>query len=529
MSNYVIADIEWIEKGTFVNPTQISAIKVNSEWQSLSHFSEKIKPRSKHFYLWKHIAYTGGTADLFLSARSAFHVLQDFENWLAQDDVILWWFSTGKETYSALMQSIHKHIPPQKQLVLRDYLDIFLNGNQCYKWSSYDTARAFKLAGRGKEHDSFVDVLIIKDILNAVKFPQERLSEPPAAVEKIFKPLPAPYLHYVYDSRANLLHIADGGCEYSVNAVYSNNIKNYIKKKVPPCPICLKKEYKEQRQKMCQDSISRMHCKFIYAPNSKVFHKTGCKCLGAVIQALGCQKYATAIETGRRPCKVCNPTVHDEQKKKPKCKNNNNLLPTKHTVRKTSGSETEKAIIRLKQAKEERRALDFKTIKTEQERRDFLTLTGTVYGFFVGKGYNNFHLKACQKLKQLTDIIGFKTYNDAISAGYTPCKTCKPTKKFNVNLSIPVTSKERADERISDLYTYCATYGYPCSQDEEYFYVKTPVGKWKIDLVSKPVKLKHINLVTSGDIDEYHEQPRIFLSLTDAILYIHKHDCNLLK
>lgn len=157
------------------------------------------------------------------------------------------------------------------------------------------------------------------------------------------------------------------------------------------------------------------------------------------------------------------------------------------------------------------------------------TLTGTVYGFLVGKGYDNFHIKSCPRLKALSGITGFKTYGDAISAGFTPCKTCKPTKKFNVNLSIPMTNRERSDEKVLDLYTYCAAYGYPCSQDEKYFYVKTPVVKWKINLTSKPVRLKHINLVANGDKDEYHDQPRIFLSMTDAILYIRKHDNSLLN
>ena len=60
MTNYVIADLEWIDYGGFINPTQISAVKVNCNWDIKSHFSEKIKPRDKHFYNWKHMAYKGG-------------------------------------------------------------------------------------------------------------------------------------------------------------------------------------------------------------------------------------------------------------------------------------------------------------------------------------------------------------------------------------------------------------------------------------------------------------------------------------
>lgn len=526
--NYVIADIEWIEKGSYINPTQISAIKVNSDWNGLSHFSEKIKPRSKHFHTWEHVAYTGGMADSFLSARSAFHVLEDFSNWLDSDDVILWWFSTGKETYSALINSMHKYNPPQKQLVLRSYLDCFLNGKRYNKWSAYDTAKALALPKHGKEHDSFADVLIVKDILKAINFPQELLEKEPACNEHSNKAIPMPYMGYVYDSGANLLHIA---CcqEIGNSSVYTNNMNRYIKKKVPPCPVCLQKEYKEQKRQMYLDIVQRLHCKFIYTSNSKVFHKASCNHLLDSLDIMGCQKYATAIETSRRPCKFCNPIVDDEQKKKSKGKKISYSLPSESQGVSVLNGETRKALMRLKQAQEERNAVDFKAVKTADERHDILILTGTVFGFYVGKGYNNFHLKNCPRLKQLTSITGFKTYGDAVAAGYTACKTCKPTKKFNVNLSIPVTSIERTDERVEDLYTYCAAYGYPCSRDDEYFYVKTPVGKWKIDLISKPVKLKHINLVSGVDKDEYHDQPRLFLSLTDAILYIRKHDNNILK
>ncbi|MCM1440544.1 MAG: hypothetical protein NC131_15295 [Roseburia sp.] len=354
------------------------------------------------------------------------------------------------------------------------------------------------------------------------------MKEPPVEISRATEAMPMPYLRYVYDRGRNLLHIADGGCEFGSNASYINSIGNYIKKRVPPCPVCLQKEYNEQKRQMYSDLVERMHCKFIYTPRSDVFHKASCNHVHAALDIMGCQKYKTAIDTGRRPCKLCNPTVDDEQKKKPKSKNKNEQLQVKHIRTTASKSQTEKAILRLKQAREERSTVDFKVIKTEEERRDILTLTGTVYGFYVGKGYNNFHLKSCPRLKQLTSIIGFKTYNEAMAAGYTPCKTCKPTKKFNVNLSIPITSRERTDEKIEDLYTYCAAYGYSCSQDEEYFYVKTPVGKWKIDIVSKPVRLKHINLVTGGGTEEYHDQPRLFLSLIDAILYIRKHDNNLM-
>ena len=525
MTNYVIADLEWIDYGGFINPTQISAVKVNCNWDIKSHFSEKIKPRDKHFYNWKHMAYKGGTAEDFLSARSAFHVFEDFNNWLDDSDVILWWYSSGKEKYFALIKSMFKYEPLQKQLILSEYLDGYLDGKGYNLWSLYETADKLNLYRKGQEHNSLVDVITIKNILKAVNFQQKLLENPPVKPRREVAP---PFTGYAYDKKANVIHLAGGGCSYPQYVLYTSDLGKYIKKKIPPCPVCMLKEYKNSKKKIYLDTVKRMRCKFIYTPHSGIFHKSDCNLLHNSLSVMGCQKYATAIETGRRPCKICNPTLNDEQKKKAKRTKSLSGKAAAPSV-KNYNKNVEKAFKRLRQAKEERNAVNFDSLKTENERWDAITLTSTVNAFFAGKGYDNFHLKNCPKLSGIRGIIGFRTFEAATAAGYTPCKICKPDKKHNVSLSIPVTSKERADEKVLDLYTHCAAYGYACSQDDKYFYVKTPVGKWKIRLFVKPIRLKHINLVTGGQTDEYHDQPRIFLSLTDAILYIHKHDKSLCK
>lgn len=126
--------------------------------------------------------------------------------------------------------------------------------------------------------------------------------------------------------------------------------------------------------------MKRAYFKYVYTPNSKVFHRTNCKLMHYSLAVAGCQKYITAVNSGRRPCKICNPTVADEKKKKPENKKRSKPLQPGHDIANGSKSNTEKAIIRFKQAKKERDAVDFKTVKTTEERRDILTLTGTVYG-----------------------------------------------------------------------------------------------------------------------------------------------------
>lgn len=47
------------------------------------------------------------------------------------------------------------------------------------------------------------------------------------------------------------------------------------------------------------------------------------------------------------------------------------------------------------------------------------------------------------------------------------------------------------------------------------------VGKWKIDMDLRPVRLEHINLISQPEnTKKYHVQPRLFLSLKDTFDYI---------
>lgn len=95
--------------------------------------------------------------------------------------------------------------------------------------------------------------------------------------------------------------------------------------------------------------------------------------------------------------------------------------------------------------------------------------------------------------------------------------------------AIPFTNRMRLDENLSDIKTMCEDVGYLFNQESEYIYIETPVGKWKITTSRVPVKLEHINLVTSPGCKNYHEQPRIFLSFIDTFDYIKRHDGKLIE
>ena len=85
----------------------------------------------------------------------------------------------------------------------------------------------------------------------------------------------------------------------------------------------------------------------------------------------------------------------------------------------------------------------------------------------------------------------------------------------------------RTDETIEDLSVLCEQYGYPHRYRKGDFELETAVGKWIIHTGDRPVTVEHINLAKKPNCETYHKQHRIFLSMLDALRYIHRHDSEL--
>jgi methylphosphotriester-DNA--protein-cysteine methyltransferase len=125
----------------------------------------------------------------------------------------------------------------------------------------------------------------------------------------------------------------------------------------------------------------------------------------------------------------------------------------------------------------------------------------------------------------LTNLKGFSLYADAMAAGYRPCKCCKPTPKHDIYISLPIYSKKRYGDGVHALIEGCVANSYEYSQEGARFTFETPVGIWRIDTARAPYRLQHINTAMSpNNRTEFHSQPRIFHSLTDAFSYIKRHD-----
>lgn len=203
--------------------------------------------------------------------------------------------------------------------------------------------------------------------------------------------------------------------------------------------------------------------------------------------------------------------------------------PQKAENRNLNGEER-KALGRFKRAKEERETAFKRGDLTEAKRNTVMALSQPGLAFWASKGYSTFHTRNCSKITGLNQLRGFARYQDAVRAGYSPCRHCRPSPKLDVKFSIPITNKERHGETTDTLIQLCTQHCLPFEYDMRYFTLQTIAGKWRIDMSLRPVRLEHINLVTErGSTKKFHTQPRLFLSLKDTFDYIMRHDSKLIE
>ena len=152
-------------------------------------------------------------------------------------------------------------------------------------------------------------------------------------------------------------------------------------------------------------------------------------------------------------------------------------------------------------------------------------MTQPTYAFWSARGYTNFHLRNCKKLSGLTDLRGYTKYEQAIISGMQPCRHCNPSKKHDLELTIPRGSAIRKEETPNTLVILCRENQYPWELTENYFQLETPKGIWRIRTDGVPYRMDHINKILSpNNRTQFHQQPRLFLSYRDAFAYIKRHD-----
>ncbi len=517
---FVIADIEWaINNKKRECLTQIAAHVVDHQWNIIDSYSSFIRPYDASFEDWSQVCYNGGRSKYFKYAPTAITVVKEFEKWMNKDDILLFWHHSSSNLYEKMYKIFFKKDYERKCIPIVNYLATFFQKDTTNKMNPYYLAANEGISIPSLEHFSENDVDVVRSLLCKIQVNQNIFLSPQPQTD--YKP-DTNTCPFVYDKNTKLAH--KQGCPHISR---DNELKGYIK-----IESCLKRKYKGccdcgmfdelKKAKKAQniDILSRSEYNYVYTSTSKVFHKPSCRYIintGETI--LGAINYSTAIKKGRNPCKVCMPTDKDFKKQA----NNQPVIdPTKSSINKKYVSNDEKrAIGRYNRAKRERTEGLSAIGLTKEEKNDIYTLTQTEYAFWSAKGYSTFHIRACPKLSRMNNYIGFKQYDHAIKAGYTPCKTCRPTSKHNVKLSIPIANEHRSNDSMANLIYLCEKAGYKYKDENLCFTVFTPVGEWRIHTHTTPIKVEHKHI---ENYSEFHMQPRVFLSLFDTFQYIQRHD-----
>lgn len=181
---YVLVDLEWIDNSVgHSSPTQLAAMRVDENWNPIQTISTLIRPQNSTFHDWKHVAYSGGKAEDFLMGRSTYHALEYFEKWLQPEDVICWWFETGRKTYEMLARRILKITEKHTSVIIVDYLRGYLQGGKKYRLNPYQHAKEFDIDVPKPEHSSQNDVATMQRVLKKIEYPQSLLELPPKKEE----------------------------------------------------------------------------------------------------------------------------------------------------------------------------------------------------------------------------------------------------------------------------------------------------------------------------------------------------------
>ena len=528
---YILMDMEWITIGTRVCPTQISALKVDKYYHQIGRVDLLIRPFNADAERWNNMAYNGYPPQLFLSAPSAPSAFNRISSWIADDDTMIWWIRDQAVSFSMLHGSLLKEKPRYAITYISPVVQkAFRSGGLKEKLSLYGAAARLNIQAVGPEHCSKSDVDIIHAILSSLAIDLESAHQLDARaadrpIWQITKPVPKRIVPHAFYYDGKLLHL--GTCpQVTDDCKLYGTLKECIKQKLKPCE-CLKAEYIKEWKNLNWIVIRNCNFRFVYKQSGDVFHRPDCPLAMRLRYSVlrGAAKYQTCLDHGKRPCKVCNPSPDDEQydyvtgEKRVKQKKR---VPAPAQWQTRHLTNPEKVALRRQEvAAKERAALPANL--EGQADWDQHTLTRSDYAFFAAVGYKNFHLPNCQKIASLSHLRGFARFEDAVKAGLTPCRLCKPSAKFDLIASVPIYQQKRTEEKPEDLDGLCEQYGWEhCLENGEYR-IETPVGKWKLLVGTKPVDVYHINLVNRRG-PGYHKQHRLFLSLTDTVEYIRRHD-----
>ena len=537
----VIMDMEWVDWFGRISPSQLAALRVGDDWKEIASFQKLICPELDWRKTdWKHVAFTGYQRDDFLRGSDASSALALLDVWLRADDVLCWWSAPTAETFAFVWKNLmHEPVPYSMRLVAPAIKEELLGRGLHEKGSAYGMAKAAGLEITEQEHCSVDDVSMIRRLLRELPADPEKIRNVAKASSdvtvRVVKPIVRseynPSLRYVLDKTNKRAHILSCGLIPSEAELRSmGTIDGVVRSKYPPCDCC-SEEYWVFSAVRARESIRKRQLNYIYSDKSGLFHKPTC----VHVQHMpyytihGAVRYETALWSGHRPCGFCKPGPEDEKEPLHIREYKEDIFSKTTVIGRKKKEELNKpakssisryemnALKRQEQAKKEKAKMSDNL--TGVHSRDAFVLTQAGFAFWMAEGYQTFHLRNCPKLNGLSHLHGYARFNEAYRFG-RPCKYCKPSPANDIIASVPMNQQIRPEETVEQIDALCESLGLKHESKIDAYYIETPVAYWKLMVGTFPLEVHHM----PKDADYYHKQHRTFLSMTDTVEYIRRHD-----
>ncbi len=532
----VLMDMEWVDWFGRISPSQIAALRVGDDWMEIAGFHKLICPElDRRKTDWKHVAFTGYQRDDFLRGSDASSALAMLDAWLHAEDVLCWWSAPTAETFASVWNDLmHEPVPHPMRLVAPAIKEELLGRRLHTKGSAYGMAKAAGLGITEQEHCSVDDVSVIRRLLRELQADPEKIRNVAKASSNVtvraLKPIVRseynPSLRYVLDKTNKRAHILGCGLIPAGAELRSmGTIDGLVRSKYPPCDCC-SEEYWAYSWACAQERIRKMQLNYIYSDRSGLFHKPTCVHVQRIpyYKIHGTVRYETAFWSSHRPCRFCKPGPEDEKEplhiqdySKTTVIGQKKKEESKKTAMPSIGRYEMNALKRQEQAKKEKAKMPDNL--TGIHSRDAIVLTQAGFAFWMAEGYQTFHLRNCPKLNGLSHLHGYARFNEAYRFG-RPCKYCKPSPTNDIVASVPMKQQIRPDETVEQIDAICESLGLKHESKIDAYYIETPVAHWKLMVGTFPLEVRHM----PKDANGYHKQHRTFLSMTDTVEYIRRHD-----
>ena len=158
----VIMDLEWIVNGS-KHLTQLSAIRLDDEWNVVCTYTSLINPGEKHLKDETHMALGGYGAAPFRRGVTEKACIQELENWLVPDDEI-WFWAKSNRTFFADLWYHHARLLHPKVYSIAGYARNNLLKNKP-KMSPYGILASLGKSVPGPEHRATNDTEVFRRLI----------------------------------------------------------------------------------------------------------------------------------------------------------------------------------------------------------------------------------------------------------------------------------------------------------------------------------------------------------------------------